>query len=191
MARTGWRRGEQVEPLELLLVACRVGAAGEHSEAGERVEEGRAPEAMTQVVNCYLLVRHTQPVSSFRCISVSGWHGLVHITVPGEALSGGYSSPQKGRGRSPSAQEVSPPQPPASADTAHPLGRDLLDQQLSDRLAFGQRRLSPCFIEYCLLLHVCLSPLSPLLALRAGGWRRSRIVGPLGTERCSMYRYVA
>jgi hypothetical protein len=40
---------------------------------------------------------HTQPVSSFMCVWVSGWHALVQITAPGEPFSGGYSSPQNGR----------------------------------------------------------------------------------------------
>src|SRR5215831_1154190 len=58
---------------------------------------------------------HTQPVSSFMCIWVSGWHALVQITAPGEPFSGGYSSPQNGRGISELALWADAPELPASA----------------------------------------------------------------------------
>jgi hypothetical protein len=58
---------------------------------------------------------HTQPVSSFMCIWVSGWHALVQIIAPGEPLSGGYSSPQNGRGISEPALWADAPELPASA----------------------------------------------------------------------------
>jgi len=58
---------------------------------------------------------HTQPVSSFRCIWVSGWHALVQITAPGEPFSGGYSSPQNGRAISELALWADAPELPASA----------------------------------------------------------------------------
>src|SRR5215471_5759280 len=58
---------------------------------------------------------HTQPVSSFICIWVSGWHALVQITAPGEPFSGGYSSPQNGRSISEPALWADAPELPASA----------------------------------------------------------------------------
>src|SRR5215831_17215050 len=58
---------------------------------------------------------HTQPVSWFMCIWVSGWHALVQITAPGEPLSGGYSSPQNGRGISEPALWADAPELSASA----------------------------------------------------------------------------
>jgi hypothetical protein len=57
----------------------------------------------------------TQPVSSFMCIWVSGWHDLVQITAPGEPFSGGYSSPQNGRAISELALWADAPELPASA----------------------------------------------------------------------------
>src|SRR5215470_8481026 len=58
---------------------------------------------------------HTQPVSSFMCIWVSGWHALVQITAPGEPFSGGYSSPQNGRVISELALWADAPELPAPA----------------------------------------------------------------------------
>jgi anti-sigma B factor antagonist len=58
---------------------------------------------------CVYRSRHTQPVSSFRCISATGCGGLVHTTVPGEPLSGGYSSPQNGHSRSSRVRGASRP----------------------------------------------------------------------------------
>src|SRR5215470_1720781 len=58
---------------------------------------------------------HTQPVSSFMCIWVSGWHAFVQITAPGEPFSGGYSSPQNSRGISELALRADAPELPASA----------------------------------------------------------------------------
>ena len=49
------------------------------------------------------------------CIWASVWHALVHITAPGEPLSGGYSSPQNGRGISELALWADAPELPASA----------------------------------------------------------------------------
>src|SRR5215475_7783637 len=49
------------------------------------------------------------------CIWVSGWHALVQITAPGEPFSGGYSSPQNGRGISEPARWADAPELPASA----------------------------------------------------------------------------
>src|SRR5215467_2728915 len=65
-------------------------------------------------LGCYWS-HHTQPVSSFMCVWVSGWHALVHITAPGEPFSGGYSSPQNGRSISEPALWADAPELPASA----------------------------------------------------------------------------
>src|SRR6478735_2936817 len=49
------------------------------------------------------------------CSWVWGWHALVQTTAPGEPFSGGYSSPQNGRGISELALRADAPQLPASA----------------------------------------------------------------------------
>src|SRR5215475_7887020 len=49
------------------------------------------------------------------CIWVWGWHALVQTTAPGEPFSGGYSSPQNGRGMSELALRAGAPELPASA----------------------------------------------------------------------------
>jgi hypothetical protein len=75
---------------------------------------GLGPDVRFLQLGCHWS-HHTQPVSSFMCIWVSGWHALVQMSAPGEPFSGGYSSPQNGRGISEPALWADAPKLPASA----------------------------------------------------------------------------
>src|SRR5262252_6214025 len=93
---------------------------------------------------------HTQPVSSFMCIWVSGWHASVQTIAPGEPFSGGYSSPQNGRSISELALRADAPELPASApfvmtaSLVRPVPVDHSDSQVQPVQAVGYRISFSC-----------------------------------------------
>jgi hypothetical protein len=142
-AATGARRASSAEPLRGTVIGIDPGHNGRNytdpAYLNHLVWNGREWEPCDtgQPTD-----RHIQPVSSFRCGSSAGWHGLVQTTAPGEPLSGGYSSPQNGGSVLPGAHGVGPPAAPASAEPRiASIGASWKDARLSGTRhgAGGQR----------------------------------------------------